>query len=66
MVTADYQEFANRTKLRYPWQYRDLQHAGERQIWKSAKRCAIVTPPNQHESRTSCPKWGGKEMPLAA
>src|SRR6266702_4117802 len=66
MVTADYQEFANRTTLRCPRQYRDLQHARERQIRKSAKRCAIATPPNQHESGTSCPKRGGKETPLAA
>jgi hypothetical protein len=43
-----------------------LQHAGERQIWKSAKRCAIVTLPNQHESGTFLPKKGGKEVPLAA
>jgi hypothetical protein len=43
-----------------------LQHAGERQLWKSAKRCAIATPPNQHESGTSDPKKGGSETPLAA
>src|SRR6266481_9080807 len=37
-----------------------LRHAGERQLWKSAKRCAIVTPPNRHESGTSDPKTAAK------
>jgi hypothetical protein len=32
---------------------------------KSAKRCAIATLPNQHESGTFCPCEGG-EVPLQA
>jgi len=37
----------------------------ERRIRKSAKRCAIATPPNQHESGTLCPCEGTK-VPQAA
>jgi len=55
MVAPDYQEFANRSNTRYPWQYRDLRHSHGREMAKSAKRCAITTLPNQHESGTFCP-----------
>jgi len=27
MVAPDYQEFAKRSDIRYPWQYRDLRHS---------------------------------------
>src|ERR1700716_2448432 len=54
MAAPDYQEFANQPNARYPWQYRDLRRSHDPDLRKSAKRCAITTPENQHESGTSC------------
>jgi len=65
MVAPDYQEFANLPNIRYPWQYRDLPGSHEPNLAKSAKRCAIVTLPNQHESGTFSP-CEGMEVPSAA
>jgi len=52
MVAPDYQEFANRAAVRYPWQYRDLRAWHAPNLPKSARRCAIATLPDQHESGT--------------
>jgi len=52
MVAPDYQEFANRPDNQFSWQYRDLRRWHEVNLRKSAERCAITTPPNQHESGT--------------
>jgi len=52
MLTPDYQEFANRGRKRYPWQYRDLRHSHGEKLTKSTERCATATQQNRHESGT--------------
>jgi len=65
MLTPDYQEFANRGRIGYPWQYRDLWRSHGEKLTKSTERCATATQQNRHESGTFCP-CGGMDRPLAA
>jgi len=58
MLTPDYQEFANRGRNGYPWQYRDLWRSHGEKFTKSTERCATATPQNQHESGTFGPCGG--------
>jgi len=58
MLTPDYQEFANRGRRGYPWQYRDLWHSHGEKFTKSTERCATATQQNQHESGTFGPCGG--------
>jgi len=52
MLTPDYQEFANRGRIGYPWQYRDLWRSHGEKFTKSTERCGIATPQNRDESGT--------------
>jgi len=52
MLTPDYQEFANRGRIGYPWQYRDLWRSHGEKLTKSTERCATATQQNRHESGT--------------
>jgi len=65
MLTPDYQEFPNRPRLGYPWQYRDLRRGCEQEMPKSARRCGIATLPNEHESGTFGPYEGFKVALMA-
>jgi len=61
MLTADYQEFANRVRSRYPWQYRDLWHSHGEKFTKSTERGATATP----QTGTKAELWSQARAPLS-